>query len=341
MLDNSGSVLPLAVVEEVDDGSEPRIDVLASVLAIRILLAQNGLGDGQVLCQPILHHLVHGAVDGLVFERQLAFGAAHGLGRGRVGLVGLAVAQSQLGLVLEPLGEAGRGNGELIAEKVHGLALRALGVVEMIDDHDLLLQIRPWKLIFPNRRHVYSIALCNLELLTPKKYGPEKTGLLDRPGNTDNEVKLYIWFTLMRACCSGDLVKNALISDLAEVCSLDVGGNTVQGSSKSVLGGSVHHLGLDLGGVWGPLVKDNLVSLTFALADLVLKVVNGVFTVVFWQVLQERVVRVVGGGGVDNNFGVGVVQLVDDEFVLLAELEVVESLQCFIGNSNTRTLAVF
>ncbi|KAG7808778.1 hypothetical protein KL921_003860 [Ogataea angusta] len=139
----------------------------------------------------------------------------------------------------------------------------------------------------------------------------------------------------MQTSGSADLLQDTLVRDLAEVCALDFGSNTVQGSSQGVLGGRVHHLGSDTGGVWRPLVENDLVSLAVALADLVLEVVDGVSTVVFRQVLDESVVGVLGGGGVDDDLGFGVIELVDDRLELLSEFQVVESLQGLVGNSNT------
>lgn len=139
----------------------------------------------------------------------------------------------------------------------------------------------------------------------------------------------------MGASSSGDSLQDGLVGNLGEVGALDVGGNTVQGSSQGILGGSIDHLGSNWGGVRRPGVEDDLVSLTFATANLVLKVVDGVLTVVFRQLLQESVVAVLGGGFLNDNFGLVVVQLVDDELVLLAQLQVVEGLQGFICNGNT------
>ncbi|KAH3658725.1 hypothetical protein OGATHE_006449 [Ogataea polymorpha] len=163
-----------------------------------------------------------------------------------------------------------------------------------------------------------------------------------RPGNTDNRggnLSIHQLWTLMETSGSADLLQNTLVCDLAEVGALDFGSNTVQGSSQGVLGRCVHHLGSDTGGVWRPLVENNLVSLAVALADLVLEVVDGVPTVVFRQVLDESVVGVFCGGGVDDDLGFGVIELVDDRLELLAELQVVESLQGLVGNSNTKVRA--
>ena len=131
---------------------------------------------------------------------------------------------------------------------------------------------------------------------------------------------------LVGACASGDLFQDGLVGDLGEVGALDVRGDTVQGSSQGVLGGGVHHLGSDGGGVWRPLEEDDLGSLALAGADLVLEVVDSVLAVVLRELLQEGVVGRVGGRVVDDNLGLVVVQLVDDVLVLLAQLEVVERL---------------
>lgn len=140
---------------------------------------------------------------------------------------------------------------------------------------------------------------------------------------------------LVGAGGSGDLLQNGLVGNLREVSTLDVGRDTVQGSSQSVLGRGVHHLGSDGSGVWRPGDENNLVSLTFTSTDLVLKVVDGVLAVVLRQLLQESVVVRLGRGLLDNNLGLRVVQLVDDELVLLAQLQVVEGLQRFVSNGNT------
>lgn len=140
---------------------------------------------------------------------------------------------------------------------------------------------------------------------------------------------------LVGAGGSGDLLQNGLVGNLREVSALDVGGDTVQGSSQSVLGRGVHHLGSDRSGVGRPGEENNLVSLTFTSTNLVLKVVDGVLAVVLRQLLQESVVVRLGRGLLNNDLGLRVVQLVDDELVLLAQLQVVEGLQRFVSNGNT------
>lgn len=128
----------------------------------------------------------------------------------------------------------------------------------------------------------------------------------------------YILETLVGASASADSLQNRLISNLGEVCTLNIGSNTVQCSSQSILGRGVNHLGSDRCSVWRPSEEDNLRSLTFTSTNLVLKVVNGVLTLVLWQLLQEGVIAVVRGGLLDNDFGLLVVQAKDDELVLLA-----------------------
>lgn len=119
---------------------------------------------------------------------------------------------------------------------------------------------------------------------------------------------------------SGDSVQNRFVGNLREVSTLDIGSNTVQGSSQGILGRSVHHLGSDWSGVWRPGEENNLRSLAFTSTNLVLEVVDGVFTFVFWQLFQEYIVVGFTGGFFDDNFCLAVVQGVDDELVLLAQL---------------------
>lgn len=128
----------------------------------------------------------------------------------------------------------------------------------------------------------------------------------------------YTLETLVRAGTSADSLQNRLVSDLREVCTLNVGSNTVQCSSQSILGRGVDHLGSDRCSVWRPGEEDNLGSLTFTSTDLVLKVVNGVLALVLWQLFQEGVVAVIGRGLLNDNLSLLVVQAEDNELVLLA-----------------------
>lgn len=148
------------------------------------------------------------------------------------------------------------------------------------------------------------------------------------------------YVVLVGAGTSADSLQNRLVGNLREVGTLDVGGNTVQGSSQSVLGGGVHHLGSDWGGVWRPSEEHNLGSLALASTNLVLEVVHGVLTLVLRQLLQEGVVVLAGGGLLDNNLGFLVVQSEDDELEFLAQLQIVEGGQRLIGNSNSAWLVL-
>lgn len=145
------------------------------------------------------------------------------------------------------------------------------------------------------------------------------------------------WSTqrLVGTSTSADSLQNRLVGDLGEVGTLNVGSNTIQCSSQSILGGGVHHLGSDWSSVWRPGEEDDLGSLTLASTNLVLEVVNGVLTFVLRQFLQEGVVGVVRGGLLNNNLGLLVVQTEDDKLVLLAELQVVKGTQGFVGDGNT------
>mgnify|MGYP007046643577 CR=1 FL=1 len=136
----------------------------------------------------------------------------------------------------------------------------------------------------------------------------------------------------MRAGTPADTLQHGVVRDLRKVRSLDIGGNTVQGASQGVLRGSIHHLRADWCGVWRPRVKNNFSSLAFATADFVLKVVYGVLAFVFGQLSQERLVVVVRRRLVHDNLRFLCVQREDDEFGLLAQLQVVECGQGLVGN---------
>lgn len=130
---------------------------------------------------------------------------------------------------------------------------------------------------------------------------------------------------LVRACSSADSLQNGLVSNLGEVSTLNVGSNTVQRSSQCVLRRGVHHLGSDWSSVRRPGEENNLGSLSFASANVVLKVVDGILALVFWQLLQESVVVFIAGGFLHDDFGFLVVQSENDELELLAQLQIVES----------------
>lgn len=139
----------------------------------------------------------------------------------------------------------------------------------------------------------------------------------------------------MRSSTSRDSLKNGLVSNLREVSTLDLGGDTSKGSSKRVLGRSVDHLASHGGGIRRPGEEDKLGSLTLTVGDLVLKVVDGVSAVVLGELGEELVVSSTGSLLVDNNLSLGVVDLVDDIGGLLAELELVEGCEGRIVNGNT------
>ena len=50
-----------------------------------------------------------------------------------------------------------------------------------------------------------------------------------------------------------DLVQHDIVGDLTEVRGLNFSGNTNQFLAEGILRGSINHLGLNLGGVGGPL----------------------------------------------------------------------------------------
>lgn len=64
----------------------------------------------------------------------------------------------------------------------------------------------------------------------------------------------------MGTSCSADLLQDTFISNFTKVGTLDIGGDTVKGSSQSILGRGVNHLGSDWSSVWGPGKEDNFGS---------------------------------------------------------------------------------
>lgn len=139
----------------------------------------------------------------------------------------------------------------------------------------------------------------------------------------------------MRTGSSRNSLENRFVSNLGEVSTLDLGGDTGKSPSERVLGRGVDHLASDRSGIGRPGEEDKLGSLTLTAGDLVLKVVDGVSAVVLGQLAEEGVVRVGGSLLLDNNLGLGIVDLVNDEGDLLAELELVESLEGRVVNGNT------
>lgn len=143
------------------------------------------------------------------------------------------------------------------------------------------------------------------------------------------------YIVLVGSGTSADSFQNRLISNLREISTLDISRNTVQGSSQSILRRSVHHLGSDWGSVRRPSEKDNLGSLTLTSTNLVLEIVDSILTLVLWQLLQESVIVLAGGGLLYDNLGLLVVQGENDKLELLAQLQFVEGSQRLVSNSDT------
>lgn len=133
----------------------------------------------------------------------------------------------------------------------------------------------------------------------------------------------------------GNLLEDSVVRHLREVGTLDLGSNTVKSSSESILGRGVHHLSSDWSGVWDPGEEDKLGSLTLTTGELVLEVVDSVESVVLWELTEEVVVVGRGGGLLDNDLCLSVVQAVEHELELLTELELVEGLKGLVSDDNT------
>ena len=116
----------------------------------------------------------------------------------------------------------------------------------------------------------------------------------------------------------GNTFEDTFIRDLAKVGALDFRSNAVKGLTKGVLRRGAEHLGSDGSGIRGPGEEDDFVTLAFAFSKLVFKVVNSVSAVLFGELAEESVIVGVGRLFFDNDLGLVVADLVDDEFDLVS-----------------------
>lgn len=135
----------------------------------------------------------------------------------------------------------------------------------------------------------------------------------------------------------GNTLENAFIRDFAKVSALNFRSDTVEGSTKSILRRSANHLGSDGSSVRGPSEEDDFVTLALTWSKFVFEIVNSVSAVLFGELAEESVIVGVRRLFFDNNLGLVVADLVDDEFDLVsAQLQFVVCIESFVINSNTR-----
>ena len=101
-------------------------------------------------------------------------------------------------------------------------------------------------------------------------------------------------------------------------------------------GESCHNCGLRSASKELPANKEEFVPLPTILV--VLKVVNSPSTLIFWKIADEIVISGVAARLVDDYLGEVFTQVVDDVFVLVAELESLEFDETFVVDAYTRCL---
>ena len=144
---------------------------------------------------------------------------------------------------------------------------------------------------------------------------------------------LVIWTQENReTSLSGDTLKDGIPVDLINISGLDLSSNTDQFLADGILGGSVQHLSLDLGGIRSPDDEQDLVTGT--LSAVKLEVVDGIAAIVGGELSNEVVVRGrLVTGLLNDNFSVIVVKTADDITGVLTELEGLVGLNYGISNS--------
>jgi hypothetical protein len=116
------------------------------------------------------------------------------------------------------------------------------------------------------------------------------------------------WFIYKKVLHSHDFLEDSLTIDLSEVSGLDLNTNSDKLLSDGILGGSVEHLGLDLGGIGSPHDEKDFVTLTTV--GFIRKVEDGISAVTSGERFDEILISGSGGGGgVDDDGGVVSVQL--------------------------------
>lgn len=133
------------------------------------------------------------------------------------------------------------------------------------------------------------------------------------------------------------LVKNSVVCDLAEIGTLDLGGNTDECLADSLLGRGIKHLLFDLRVIRRPRHEDNFVARTL-IALLVFEVVHGI-TALGRRELRNKVVKVSRLAGLGyNDLGVVWGESEDDELHLPTQLQRLELLEALLVDTNSGRL---
>jgi len=132
---------------------------------------------------------------------------------------------------------------------------------------------------------------------------------------------------------AGDLFQHTLVGNFVVVGCLNFCGDAHEGSSQCFFGRGEQHLVLNLGGIGRPSVEGDLVPP--ATLMLVVKVVNSPSTLILWEMTEESVVVAVPAL-LDDDFGVFIVEVIDDVLVLVTELEILVGGDTRLGCGDTR-----
>lgn len=133
------------------------------------------------------------------------------------------------------------------------------------------------------------------------------------------------------------LVKDSVVRNLAEVGTLDFGGNTDKCLADSLLGRGIEHLLLDLGVIRRPRHENNFVARTL-IALLVFEVVHRIAALGRGELRNEvvKIGRLAGLGY--NDLGVVGGESEDDELHLLTQFQRLELLEALLVDTNSGRL---
>lgn len=152
---------------------------------------------------------------------------------------------------------------------------------------------------------------------------------------------LFVEDDLYKTRLSEDALEDDIVVDLIDIGGLDLNSDTDELLADGILGGSVEHLGLDLGAVGSPDDKEDLVTSTLSLV-VVGKVEDGITAVVGGELSGKVVVGSLRTSLLlDNNLSKVVGQTEDDISEGVTKLQGLVSLDNVVSNGDSRSLLLF